>query len=122
MPRKPMQVVQVNLRIREGLRRKLEAAAKKRGVALNFEMTDRLARSFEGETFQDLESRVASDAQKLELLAANINTGPSQLGTPALTVNPESQEAAPGDLKNQESASSQRRSGKEPVPEICTGR
>jgi HicB family len=111
MPRKPMQVVQVNLRIREGLRRKLEAAAKKRGVSLNFEMTDRLARSFEGETFQDLESRVARVAQKLELLAAGINTGPSRLGTPALTVNPESPEAAPGDLKNQESASSQRPSG-----------
>jgi hypothetical protein len=99
MPRKPMQVVQVNLRIREGLRRKLDAAATKRGVSLNFEMTDRLARSFEGEMFQDLESRVASVAQKLEVLAANITTGPSQLGTPALTVNPESREAAPSDFE-----------------------
>jgi hypothetical protein len=108
MPRKPMQVVQVNLRIREGLRRKLEAAAKKRGVSLNFEMTDRLARSFEGETFQDLESGVARVAQKLELLAASLTIGTPELGTPPLTENPESQEAAPGDLKNQATASSQR--------------
>ena len=47
MPRKPMQVVQVNLRIREGLRRQLEREAKRRGVSLNFEMTSRLQETFD---------------------------------------------------------------------------
>jgi hypothetical protein len=47
MPRKPSDIVQPNLRIREDLRRRLEAAAKKRGVSLNFEMTERLKASFD---------------------------------------------------------------------------
>ncbi len=50
MPRKPMQVVQINLRIREELRRRLEREAKRRGVSLNFEMTSRLQETFDLET------------------------------------------------------------------------
>jgi hypothetical protein len=47
MPRKPMEVVQVNLRIREQLRRRLEQEAKRRGVSLNYEMTSRLQETFD---------------------------------------------------------------------------
>jgi hypothetical protein len=47
MPRKPSETVQVNLRIKEGLRRRLERESKKRGVSLNYEMTSRIEQSFE---------------------------------------------------------------------------
>jgi hypothetical protein len=46
MRRKPTDIVQINLRIRELERRKLEAAAKKSGVSLNGEMAARIARTF----------------------------------------------------------------------------
>jgi hypothetical protein len=61
MPRKPSDIVQPNLRIREDLRRRLEQAAKKRGVSLNFEMTDRLKASFD-----------QGDLVKLNQVAANL--------------------------------------------------
>ncbi len=49
MPRKPTETVQVNLRIKESERRRLEGVAKKKGVSLNYEMTRRLTESFERE-------------------------------------------------------------------------
>lgn len=49
MARKPSDIVAPNLRIREDLRRRLETAAKKRGVSLNYEMTSRLTASFDRE-------------------------------------------------------------------------
>jgi hypothetical protein len=62
MPRKPSDIVQPNLRIREDLRRRLEHAAKKRGVSLNFEMTERLKASFDQGDLVKL-SRVAADME-----------------------------------------------------------
>jgi hypothetical protein len=50
MAKKSDTIVQVKLRIREHLRRRLEVAAKKRGVAVNYEMMSRLERSFELES------------------------------------------------------------------------
>jgi hypothetical protein len=47
MARKFSDIAQLKLRIREDLRRRLEQAAKKRDVSLNYEMTSRLAESFE---------------------------------------------------------------------------
>ncbi len=47
MARKASDIAQLKLRIREDLRARLEKAAKKRDVSLNFEMTSRLAESFE---------------------------------------------------------------------------
>jgi hypothetical protein len=47
MPRKPSETVQVNLRIKEGLRRRLENAAHKRQVSLNYEMTSLLERGLD---------------------------------------------------------------------------
>lgn len=47
MPRKPTDTIQVNLRIKEALRRRLEAAAKQHDVSLNGEMINRLVASFD---------------------------------------------------------------------------
>ena len=50
MARKPTDIVQYKLRIRESLRRRIEQAAKKGGVSANQEMASRLERSFEEES------------------------------------------------------------------------
>ena len=62
MARKPSDIVKPNLRIREDLRRRLELAAKKRGVSLNIEMTTRLKESFEREGLVNL-SRITSNLE-----------------------------------------------------------
>jgi hypothetical protein len=49
MPRKPTETVQVNLRMKEGLRRRLEREAQKQSVSLNAEMTRRLETSISAE-------------------------------------------------------------------------
>jgi hypothetical protein len=54
--RKPNATVQVNLRIKEKLRRKLEAAAKEHEVSFNQEITARLEDSLEGKAKQSLEN------------------------------------------------------------------
>jgi hypothetical protein len=60
MPRKPRAIAQLKLRIREDLRAKLEKAAKKRAVSLNFEMTSRLSDSLDRESLFTL-GQVAQD-------------------------------------------------------------
>jgi hypothetical protein len=62
MAKKPDAIVQVKLRIRERLRRRLTEAAKKRGVAVNYEMMSRLERSFEQESIRALDE-IAPDIQ-----------------------------------------------------------
>jgi hypothetical protein len=62
MAKKSGTIVQVKLRIREHLRRRLEVAAKKRGVAVNYEMMSRLERSFELESIHALEG-IANEMQ-----------------------------------------------------------
>ena len=47
-------LVKVTLRIRERLRKELEAAAKKSGQSLNTEMAERLEQSFAGQDLKDL--------------------------------------------------------------------
>jgi hypothetical protein len=64
MARKPADIVQPSLRIRDDLRRRLEQAAKKRGVSLNFEMTNRLKESFDREAHRTIDS-VASDLENV---------------------------------------------------------
>ena len=49
MALRPSDIIQYKIRVREDLRRRLEAAAKKRDVSINFEMTSRLTDSFERE-------------------------------------------------------------------------
>jgi hypothetical protein len=64
MARKPSDLVQPNLRIREELRRRLEREAKKRGVSLNAEMTSRLERSFDGDAARSNEE-IAEDMKNV---------------------------------------------------------
>jgi hypothetical protein len=54
MPRKPTDLAHVNLRIREGLRRRLEREAKRHVVSLNYEICSRLERSLQAEAVFDL--------------------------------------------------------------------
>jgi hypothetical protein len=68
MPRKPTDMVQVNLRIREAMRRRLEGAAKKRGVSLNFEMMSRLTDSFDRAAHQTIDEAAA----KFELASVHL--------------------------------------------------
>jgi hypothetical protein len=51
--RKPTDVVQVNLRLRESLRRKLERESERRGVSFNAELTRRLEESFDREELNE---------------------------------------------------------------------
>jgi HicB family len=62
MPRKPTEMVQVNLRISENLRRRLERKAQKRGVSLNYEMTSRIEQGFDREAHRKID-KVASDLE-----------------------------------------------------------
>jgi hypothetical protein len=56
MPRKASAVLTYKLRIREALRRRIEQAAKKREVSLNYEMATRLERSFDEERLVDIDA------------------------------------------------------------------
>lgn len=62
MPRKPADVAHINFRIREHLRRKLEAEAKRHKVSLNAEMHTRLEQSFEAapvaQIVQDIDRQI----------------------------------------------------------------
>jgi predicted RNA-binding Zn-ribbon protein involved in translation (DUF1610 family) len=55
MPRKPAEIAHISLRVREGLRRRLEAAATKNNTSINAEIADRLARSFEKDATRSLD-------------------------------------------------------------------
>jgi len=55
MPRKESAILDYKLRIRESLRRRIEAAAKRHGVSLNFEMASRLERSFDQESQRSMD-------------------------------------------------------------------
>ncbi len=68
MPRKPADIVQYKLRIREGLRRGIEQAAKKNRRSANQEMVARLAGSFQQEPVRQLESIVDDMFRILETL------------------------------------------------------
>lgn len=60
--RKLTEVVKTNLRIREDLRRKLAAEAKRKEISLNREMATRLERSFvpDDETIDRIAERIAA--------------------------------------------------------------
>ena len=64
MTRKRTDTAQLKLRIREALRRRLEQAAKKRDVSLNFEMTSRLTESFDREALRTIDA-VASNLENV---------------------------------------------------------
>ncbi|MDA9424033.1 Arc family DNA-binding protein [Bradyrhizobium sp. CCBAU 53380] len=54
MPRKPSDIVQYKLRIRESLRRKIEKAAEKNRTSANQEMVSRLEASFDQEELRSI--------------------------------------------------------------------
>jgi exonuclease VII small subunit len=58
MARKP--TIQYKIRIREDLRRRIEKAAEKNGVSANYEMVNRLERSFDQEAAQSINQSVQS--------------------------------------------------------------
>jgi len=62
MPRKPAETVQVNLRMKESFRRRLEAEARTHRVSLNKEMMLRLEDSFEKTARRSLDS-IAADME-----------------------------------------------------------
>jgi hypothetical protein len=72
--------VQLKLRIREDLRRKLEKVAAGRDVSLNQEMADRLLQSFENTSVEALMEVVAGgakhDVQMLSLVAGLMRANP----------------------------------------------
>jgi hypothetical protein len=69
--RKPTDVVQVNLRLRESLRRKLEHEAERRGCSFNAELTRRLEESFvRGDLYETLRSAFAQLFTQKEIAAA----------------------------------------------------
>jgi hypothetical protein len=60
--RKPTDVVQVNLRLRESLRRRLEREAERRGLSFNAELIRRLRESFDREDLEATILKVLTDA------------------------------------------------------------
>ena len=65
MPRKPTETVQINLRIKEAERRRLEASAKERQISMNAEITMRLAQTFQQQQLLDVD--LAHENMKREL-------------------------------------------------------
>jgi hypothetical protein len=63
--RKPTDIVQLKLRIREELRRKLERAAAKKEHSLNTEMVERLDRSFDLEVQASDREEILRELQNL---------------------------------------------------------
>jgi Arc-like DNA binding domain len=55
MAREPSDLVQYKLRIREEVRGRLEQAAKKRGVSVNYEITSRIEDSFGRESLRTID-------------------------------------------------------------------
>jgi hypothetical protein len=83
MPRKPSDIVQFKVRIREKLRRRIEEAAKKNRISTNAEMASRLQASFDRE---DLAQTVEKSVQKtVQLFAEPLSAGKPQFTAPDLT-------------------------------------
>ena len=61
MAKKPTEIVPIQVRVREGLRRQLETAARKQGRSLNSEIVSRLQSSFSKD---DREALLESAAER----------------------------------------------------------
>jgi len=57
MARKPTDFVQFKLRIREGLRRKIEREAEKKKISANAEAVERIERTFKGEEWMEAQQK-----------------------------------------------------------------
>ena len=63
MPRKPVDIAHVNLRIRESLRRKLEREAERHQTSMNNEIRVRLENSFRIEADRDVDAVAGSEIE-----------------------------------------------------------
>jgi hypothetical protein len=77
LARNPTDIVELKLRARESLRRKLEAAAKRHQVSLNNEMVTRLEASLEDKARNDF----ATIAQDLRLQMADLDRLTTEMET-----------------------------------------
>ncbi len=68
MRRKPTDIVQVKLRLMEGIRQGLAQAAKRSGRSLNGEIAWRLERSFEAEGVADLKRQIEELSTQVQAL------------------------------------------------------
>jgi chemotaxis methyl-accepting protein methylase len=68
MPRKPSDIVQYKLRIRESLRRRIEKAAEKNQTSANSEMANRLEASFRQEGVDELSALVMKATRVFSLV------------------------------------------------------
>jgi uncharacterized protein (DUF1778 family) len=59
--RRPTEIVQVNLRLRENFRKQIQAAADKAGRSFNQEVVHRLEQSFNAENIDAIVRRAVSD-------------------------------------------------------------
>ena len=84
--------VQVGLRIKETLRRKLEAAAKEHQVSFNQELTARLEGSLEKDTAQTFENAAQSLAQDALRLRNLTETIVERMGSPPTLTGTASQQ------------------------------
>jgi hypothetical protein len=94
--RKPTDVAQMNLRLKETLRKKIETEAKKNGWSLNQELVRRLERSF---IDQGVEALIKSTAIEVAIVVTkniadlnanlhdHINALAMAIGRPDLTIN-----------------------------------
>ncbi|HZZ23189.1 MAG TPA: hypothetical protein VFE60_11715 [Roseiarcus sp.] len=71
MLRKLTDTVQINLRIKEAERRRLEAAAKDNGVSINAEMAARLARTFRQTAMLEIDQLAENVSRFLKPLLAD---------------------------------------------------
>lgn len=71
MTRNPTDIVQINLRIRESERLKLEVAARENGTSINAEMAARLARTFRQTVLFEANQMIQDIKRDLEPLVAN---------------------------------------------------
>src|SRR4051794_26708753 len=83
MARKPTEYVQFKLRVREGLRAKIEREAKKRGESTNNEAVERLEKSFEAEQrmaafTEQFEARIDDWRQRWEQVRADAEAAKQQ--------------------------------------------
>lgn len=64
MARKPTDFVQFKLRIREGLRRKIEREAEKKKISANAEAVERIERTFKEEKWEEAQQKAFKEYEK----------------------------------------------------------
>jgi Arc-like DNA binding domain len=92
MSRRPAETVQINLRIKEGLRRRLEREAERHKVSMNMEIRMRLEDSLEAQALKSLEASAAdleTNALRLGALVVRLELSQQLAEKLAKTKDPE---------------------------------